>query len=707
MAEIWLNRLRGEKSPYLLQHASNPVDWYPWGEEAFQRARKEDKPVFLSIGYSTCHWCHVMARESFEDTEVARLMNEAFVSVKVDREERPDIDHVYMAVCQMMTGSGGWPLSIIMTPEGRPFFAATYIPRENRFGRVGMLEMVPRVTHLWRTQRPKALAVADEVAAALERTSAQAPAADLGLTRAGKPEGRLYTTMLDAAYVGLREAFDEEHGGFGAAPKFPSPHNLFFLLRYWKRTGRKDALAMVERTLQEMRGGGIYDHVGFGFHRYSTDDRWLVPHFEKMLYDQALIALAYTEAFQATGKAEYRRTAQEIIAYVLRDMTSEAGGFYAAEDADSEGEEGRFYIWTAREFRDAVGDADADLAGRAFRVSQTGNAAGHPAGLPDGANVLHTGRSLDEAAKQLGMERTELDRRLETVRDRLWARRAGRVRPQRDDKILADWNGLMIAALARAAQVFDRPKLTAAARRAADYVLKHLRLQDGRLVHSLRSDDAVAANLDDYTFMTWGLLELYETTFEVGYLKTALEFNRMVLEHFGDESGGFYFTSDDAEKLLVRQKQIYDGAIPSGNSVALLNLVRLARMTGDSDLEERADAHARWFYNAACKTPLGHTHFLAALDFVVGPSYEIVIVGEPGGEDTGTMLKAIGSLFLPGKVVLLVPPGEPAASELKAIAGFASEYKCLAGAATAYVCRNFVCEHPTDDPAKMLTMLER
>jgi uncharacterized protein YyaL (SSP411 family) len=622
------NKLAGEKSPYLLQHAANPVDWYPWGREAFDKARREDKPVFLSIGYSTCHWCHVMAHESFEDAEVARRLNDAFVAVKVDREERPDIDNLYMTVCQLMTGSGGWPLTIIMTADGKPFFAATYIPKENRFGKVGLLELVPRVTHLWRTEREKALAVAAEVEAALARISPGRPASPVAPTAPGRPEPespvahsaeherRLRSTMLDAAYVGLSEAFDEQHGGFGGPPKFPSPHNLFFLLRYGKRTGRREALEMVERTLDEMRRGGIYDQVEFGFHRYSTDDRWLVPHFEKMLYDQALLVMAYTEAFEATGKLEYRRTAEETLAYVMGDMTSEGGGFFSAEDADSEGEEGKFYIWEAKEFREATGENGA-LASRVFGVTDAGNVSGHPAGFPQGANVLHITRPLAELAGGSPQELAELGRRLDAIRDALLAKRRERVRPGRDDKVLTDWNGLVIAALAKAALAFGEPRYAEAARRAADFVLGEMRSPSGRLLHVWR--DGVAAVdgcLDDYVFIVWGLVDLYEATLGPRYLETAVELNRAMLGHFGAPDGGFYFTRDDGEKLLARQKLVYDGAVPSGNSAALLNLARLARATGDPGLEASAARHARWLYSAAHKAPLAHVHFLVGLEML-------------------------------------------------------------------------------------------
>jgi len=698
------NRLAGEHSPYLLQHATNPVDWYPWGEEAFEQARTQNKPIFLSVGYSSCHWCHVMAHESFEDAEVAELLNQSFVPVKVDREERPDIDNVYMSVCQMMTGSGGWPLTIIMTPEGRPFFAATYVPKENRFGRVGLLELIPRVSELWRKHRKKALALAAEVEAMLGRASSASPATDAVIPSSTEHERGLYSTMLDTAYVGLSEAFDEQHGGFGGPPKFPSPHNLFFLLRYWRRSGRPEALAMVERTLYEMRRGGIYDHVGFGFHRYSTDDRWLVPHFEKMLYDQALLAVAYTEAFQATRNPLYRRTTEEILTYVLRDLASGRGGFFSAEDADSEGEEGRFYLWEAKEFREAAG-ADAALAAGFFNVTEAGNVSGHPAGLPGGANVLHLGGDREDPAPW-AVEPAELERRIEAVRRALFAKREGRVRPLRDHKVLTDWNGLAIVALSFAARALGRPAYAGAARRAAEFVLANLGADGGRLRHVWSEGEAaVGGCLDDYAFLVWGLVELYQTVFDPCYLEAALELNQVMLERFAAADGGFYFTPDDGEKLLVRQKQVFDGAMPSGNSVALVNLVRLARLTGDSDLETRAGTHARWLYGVAHKTPLAHVHALVGLDLALGPSSEVIVAGDQGAEDTSAMLGALGSVFLPNNVVLLIP-GEPgAAAKLRSMVRYAGRQERIGGKATAYVCRNFACERPTADPAKMLELV--
>ena len=687
------NRLKHETSPYLLQHADNPVDWYPWGEEAFRKAREEDKPVFLSIGYSTCHWCHVMEHESFEDAEVARLMNGAFVAIKVDREERPDIDGVYMTVCQLMTGSGGWPLTIIMTPDKVPFFAATYIPKENRFGRVGMLDLIPRIKDIWVNKREDVSKTATSVTAAVEQLSRTMPGRDLD------------ESVLDAARGQLAEGFDTSHGGFGGAPKFPSPHNLLFLLRQWKRTGESRYLEMVETTLQAMRRGGIYDHLGFGFHRYSTDERWVLPHFEKMLYDQALLTIAYVEAFQATGNSAYGKTAEEIVEYVLRDMTSPEGGFYSAEDADSEGEEGKFYVWSEAEIREVLGGREADLVLRFFNIKPDGNFTDQATGSKPGTNVLYVTAPLEDLAGDIDISPDEARDLLEQARAKLYARRGGRVHPLKDDKILTDWNGLMIAALAKAGRVLDRPEYVKAAGRGTAFILDHMRDRDGSLLHAYRDGRAkVPANLNDYAFMIWGLLELYEAGFDVEHLRSALDLNRDMLERFLDtKDGGFYFTPDGAEDLLVRRKEIYDGAIPSGNSVAMLNLLRLGRITGRAELEERAAGLGRAFAHQVRQAPLGHTYLLVAVDFAVGPAYEVVIVGHLPSAETQAMLRALRKSFVPNKIVLHKP--DTANPGIAGLAPFVGDQTAIDGRATAYVCLNYACELPTHDVARMLELL--
>ena len=690
------NRLQYEKSPYLLQHAHNPVDWYPWGDAAFEKARKENRPIFLSIGYSTCHWCHVMERESFEDPAVARLMNDAFICIKVDREERPDIDKLYMTVCQMLTGSGGWPLTIIMTPDKKPFFAATYIPKQSRFGRTGMTSLLPAVSEAWTQKNREILASAEQIVSAV-----QMPAG-------GTAPGELTEAVLADACEQLSQRFDRRHGGFGGAPKFPTPHNLLFLLRYWKRSGNTFALDMVMKTLSAMRRGGMYDHIGFGFHRYSTDERWLVPHFEKMLYDQALLTMAYTEAFQATGNKAFEETARAIITYVLRELTSAEGGFYSAEDADSEGEEGRYYLWTWEEIEQLLSPVEAALVLKVFNADKAGNFRDEATGRQSSANILHRTHTADSVAAPLNLTHEELRARIETARRRLLEARNGRVHPHKDDKILTDWNGLMVVALARAAQVFDEPAYAEAARRAVDFILSTLLLPNGRLLHRYRDGEAaMAANLDDYAFLVWGLIELYETTFDVRDLAAALALNKELLAHFWDEDGGggFFFSPEDGEALLLRQKELYDGAVPSGNSVAMHNLLRIGRMTADADGEHKAAQIGRAFAAHVLQYPSAATHLLLALDFAIGPAHEVVIAGSPRQPETGELLRALRSRFLPNKVVML-RDAEQDRGILSRIAPFTEHMIPVNGKPAAYLCSNYTCGAPCTDAEALLHALE-
>ncbi len=678
------NRLAGEQSPYLLQHVDNPVDWYPWGDEAFEKAEREDKPVFLSIGYSTCHWCHVMEHESFEDEEVARLMNEAFVSIKVDREERPDIDGVYMTVCQMMTGGGGWPLTIIMTPDKRPFFAGTYIPKETRFGRMGMLDLIPRVQDLWKNRRDDVLESAEKVTSALTETTQ---------IEAG---GDLDASTLSHAARQLAHRYDDRYGGFGEAPKFPTPHQLLFLLRQWKRTDERAPLDMVDKTLTSMRRGGIYDHVGFGFHRYATDRHWLVPHFEKMLYDQAMLTIASCEAFQATGQERHATTAREIITYVLRDMTSPEGGFYSAEDADSEGVEGKFYVWTADEIRQVLDDDLARIVIQVYGVTGEGNYVDEASGKRTGTNILHRTKSVKDLAAELDIAPEALQDKLEQARQKLFEVRERRMHPHKDDKILTDWNGLMIAALARAGFVLADPAHVEAAEGAAEFVLTRLRSDDGRLLHRYRGGEAgLTAHVDDYAFMVWGLIELYEATFDARHLESAIALNQEMLDRYwDDQTGGLYFTADNAERLLIRQKDIYDGAIPSGNSVAMLNLLRLARITGQAEFEQRADRIAKAFASEVARFPSAYTMLLCGVDFAVGPSREIVIAGLPTAEDTRSMLSMLRRQFLPNKVLLCRPADDEEAAGIVKLAPWTEGLRPIDGKATGYVCVGQQCSMP-------------
>jgi uncharacterized protein YyaL (SSP411 family) len=689
------NRLIHEKSPYLLQHAHNPVDWYPWCEEAFEKARTESKPIFLSVGYSTCHWCHVMAHESFDDADVAILLNEVFVCIKVDREERPDIDKVYMDACQMMTGSGGWPLTIVMTPDRQPFFAATYIPRESRFGRVGMLDLIPKIQEVWKERRDDIVKSAGKIVASMQQKVSEVTGTALS------------KDILDEAYKELKGLYDEKNGGFGSAPKFPMPHQLLFLLRYWKWSGEKKALEIVVKTLRAMCCGGIYDHIGYGFHRYSTDEKWLVPHFEKMLYDQAMLAMAYTEAYQATGNETFKRTACEIFNYIMRDMESLTGGFYSAEDADSEGEEGKYYLWRHDEIERILEPSEAELAIRVFQVKKAGNFVDPLAGGKTGHNILHLEKPTAELASVLGISEESLRQRMAAVRMKLFSTRERRTRPHKDDKILTDWNGLMIAALAKGAQAFADQVYLKAAQTAVNFIVKNMREVDGRLFHRYREGEAaITANIDDYAFLIWGLLECYEASYDVTFLKTALRLQEDLARHFWDkDNGGYYFTPDDGENLILRQKEVYDGAVPSGNSVAMLNLIRLSRLTGNHELEAQASAISRVFAGSIRRSPAGHAQFMIAMGFLTHPAYEIVIAGRPGAEDTEEMLREIGRHYLPNTVVLLRPP-EELSSDIVSIAPFTKDLKPIGDTATAYVCTNFTCHSPTTDSDEMLRLLD-
>jgi len=682
------NRLLYEKSPYLLQHARNPVDWFAWGEDAFSKAAKEIKPVFLSIGYSACHWCQVMEAESFEDQEVAALLNEQFVSIKVDREERPDIDKIYMTVCQSMTGSGGWPLTVVMTPDRRPFFAGTYFPKEAKLGRQGLMQILPQMADLWENQREELLEIGEQATEMVQKISSSAQAGDLSIKN------------MEEAFILLQGRFDRQYGGFGGAPKFPSGHTLSLLLRWWKRSGDEKGLAMVEKTIDAMWRGGMYDHLGFGFHRYSTDVGWLVPHFEKMLYDQAMLAIAYTEAYQATRKAEYAEIARQVFAYVLRDMTSPEGGFYSAENADSEGEEGRFYVWTREEIKDILGERQADVFSRFYGVTEAGNFEGS-------RNILHVSEELDEFAEREGMDPGKLRKGLEESREKLFLVRGKRIRPSKDDKILTDWNGLMIAALAKGAQALNESRYADVAARAADFLLKNLRRPDGRLLHRFREGEAaILGYLDDYAFLIWGLLELYQATFETRYLKEAVGLTNDILEIFWDEKdGGFFFTGGDAEEVLVRSKEVYDGAIPSGNSVALLNLARLGRMIANEEFEKKAEALARAFGGQIARSPTAFAQFLVGVDFALGPTKEIVIVGDLDEEDTGAMLAAIHQRFLP-RQVLILRPNDERREVIEQLVPLVKEQNSIGGKATAYVCENYACKLPTTEVDEMISQIE-
>ncbi len=674
------NRLSLEKSPYLLQHAHNPVDWYPWGEQAFEKAREEDKPVFLSVGYATCHWCHVMERESFEDEEVAELLNDRMVSIKVDREERPDIDQIYMTVCQALTGRGGWPLSVFMTPDRKPFFAGTYFPRSARMGMVGFADLIEQISELWKKDRNKVLEVGDQLTHAIQ------PRKILPSDEIPGEE------TLRKAFQQLAGSFDATWGGFSQAPKFPTPHHLTFLMRHHHRNPRSGTMEMVEKTLDGMRNGGIFDHVGFGFARYSVDQKWLVPHFEKMLYDQAMLAMAYLEAFQTTGKWRHGRVAREVFEYVLRDMTSPEGGFYSAEDADSEGKEGLFYVWKPGQIHEILGEEEGKVFCRFYDITDQGN-------FEDQWSIPHVSRSVEAMAPHFGLNPQELEDLLERGRRKLFEVREKRVHPLKDDKILTAWNGLMVAALARGYKVLGDPAYATAAEKAAEFVLNRMKGPSGRLYRRFREGDlAHAGYADDYALFIWGLIELYEATLQAAWLKEALKLQDDMIRLFWDnEGGGFFFTAEDNESLIVREKEIYDGAVPSSNSVAVLNLLRLCRMTGRTDLEERAHKSLRGFASLVSDFPLAYTQFLCALDFAVGPVSEVVIVGS--GEDSRlkAMAKAVHRSFLPRHVLLHHEPGSRKGEAMVSLAPFLRDMHEVEGKPAAYVCRGRSCAQPVTD----------
>lgn len=679
-AERRANRLVSEQSPYLQQHAYNPVDWYAWGDLAFEAAKTQDKPVFLSIGYATCHWCHVMERESFEDPAVAQLMNDAFVCIKVDREERPEIDSIYMTVCQLLTQSGGWPLTVLLTPERRPFFAGTYFPKQSRFGRVGMLELIPRLSEIWRSRRRDVELSAEEITAELQTQLDHIP-------------GEHVTgSDVDRAVAQFSQQFDSRHGGFGARMKFPTPHNLLFLMRYHARTGDQQAWTMVQRTLTAMRLGGIFDHVGFGFHRYSTDPQWLLPHFEKMLYDQALLTMAYLEAYQLSGSALYRTTVEEIVAYVLRALRDPAGGFYSAEDADSDGVEGKFYVWSEAELRQLLGN-DAQLVIDAFHVDARGNFREESTGQPTFENVLHrTGEPQESATAQ---PPEPLGSRWPALRERLFAQREHRVHPFKDDKILTDWNGLMIAALAQAGRVLKRADYVSAAADAVAFIEREL-LADDRLLHRHRAGKSgISATLGDYAFLIWGLIELHQATQDARYLERAVSLLQTVNQDFWDDAKGAFFSSAKSGEVQIASiKEFYDGAIPSGNGVMMLNLQRLSQLLARPELAQQAARLGAAGGEPLKRAPVSHALTLCAAEHQLRGPAEIVV---SGGEsrDRAEALSTIARRYLPHLVAVAYDP--LLASE---VLGWCHAHTPEQGQLTLFFCQNQRCENPlTSVPA--------
>jgi uncharacterized protein YyaL (SSP411 family) len=678
------NRLADETSPYLLQHKDNPVDWYPWGAEARERARTEDKPILLSIGYSACHWCHVMEHESFENPDIARRMNESFVNIKVDREERPDLDSIYMDAVQAMTGHGGWPMTVFLTPDGRPFYGGTYFPPQDRHGMPGFPKVLDALAYAYREQRDELEKGAGDLQQHLTRLSGlQMQASDLS------------DETLDRALAALAETYEPRHGGFGGAPKFPQPMALEFALRSWKRTGDLRALDMVSHTLDEMAAGGIYDHIGGGFHRYAVDDRWLVPHFEKMLYDNAQLARLYLHAWQATENAHYRQVAEETLDYVRREMTSPEGGFYSTQDADSEGEEGRFYVWTPAEIRAVLGDEDAAVVNQYYHVTERGNF--------EGSNVLSVPRSVDTIATVTGLEPGEVMEIVARARRTLYEAREGRVRPSRDEKVLTGWNGLMLRAFAEAASALDRADYRETAVRNAEFVLSHLR-QDGRLLRTYKDGQAkLNGYLEDYAFYADGLLSLYEATFDVRWLREARELADRILERFWDpQLPGYYETGTDHEQLFNRPRSLYDNAVPSGGAVACEALLRLAALLGEPRYEKTAATALSSMAPVMAEHPVSFGRWLCAGDFLVGTPLEVAVIGAPADAASRALLLEAWARYLPNRVMAAAAPDmEPAG-----IVAILKDRPQVDGEPTAYVCHHYVCQPPVTTPAGVAALLE-
>lgn len=670
---VHVNRLAQESSLYLRQHAHNPIDWYPWGQEALQRAKELDRPIFLSIGYSACHWCHVMAHESFEDERIADILNRNFVSIKVDREERPDLDTIYMAAVQALNqGQGGWPMSVFLTPDLEPFYAGTYFPPDNRYGRPGFGFLLTKIAEAWEQRRDELRQSGRYIAEALRESMNVPP-------QPGEPDARLF----DSAVQMFRRAFDPVHGGLGRAPKFPRPIDLRLMLRLHQRGQHGDLLGMVRLTLDKMARGGIYDQIAGGFHRYSTDERWLVPHFEKMLYDNALLPPAYVETYQLTGDPFYKQIAQETLDWVLRDMTAPTGGFYSTLDADSEGEEGKFYVWSEKEIDDILGPDLAETFKYVYDVSPGGNWEGH--------NILNCPKTLEQNARLLQRSAEELARQLQMAKSRLEAERAKRVRPGRDEKILTSWNALMIAALAQAGAVFDESLYIEAARRAADFLLTHLRTPQGRLWHTAdeRGRAKLPAYLDDYAYLVDALVTLYEADFDPRWLAEAVRLAELMIDLFGDRAeGGFFYTAKDHEALLARTKEVHDSSTPSSMGMAVLGLQRLAALTGRDDFRDRAEATLRAYQGAIAEAPLACGTLLLGVDFWLGPVQEFAIVGGRQDNETRRVLRAIRQVFRPHAVVAFREPTEPA-DGIGLLQG-----KEAHGPVTTYICRRFACEAP-------------
>ncbi|MCA0988412.1 thioredoxin domain-containing protein [Guptibacillus algicola] len=678
----YVNKLIEEKSPYLLQHAHNPVDWYPWGEEAFEKAKKENKPVLVSIGYSTCHWCHVMERESFEDEETAKLLNERFVAIKVDREERPDIDSIYMKVCQGLTGQGGWPLNVFVTPDQKPFYAGTYFPKESRYNIPGFKDAILQLSEQYKTNPDKITRIGDKITLSLQERM--------------RSEGTALTEEpLHKSFDQMQNMFDTIFGGFGTTPKFPSPHMLMYLLRYARTFDNELASTMVTRTLDGMANGGIYDHVGYGFARYSVDQEWLVPHFEKMLYDNAMLAIAYTEGYQVTKNERYKEIAENVLEYVKRDMTSSEGAFYSAEDADSEGEEGKFYVWSKEEVISILGDELGDLYAKTYDITENGNFEGR--NIP---NLIKT--NVRRLAKEYGYTEEGYREMLSTAHEKLFEEREKRIHPHKDDKILTSWNMLMIAAFSKAGKVFNNDDYKHYAERAYAFIEENL-VENDRLMARYRDGEVkFKAFHDDYAYGLWALIELYEATYDPVHLQKAKRLADDMYRFFWDEeSGGFFLYGHDADKLIARPKDVHDGALPSGNSVAALQLLRLAKLTGETEYEEWSNKMFTAFAGDVSSYPSGHAYFLMSKLLTISSPKEAVVIGELENDQTKKIQQFFQRSFLPELTTHMTD--NP--SELRETAAFASEFE-KRNETMVYLCENFTCGMPTADIDQIMNKLK-
>jgi hypothetical protein len=678
------NRLIHETSPYLLQHAHNPVDWYPWGEEAFERARSENKPVLLSIGYSACHWCHVMEHESFENEKIAALMNELFVSIKVDREERPDLDEIYMNAVQMLTGRGGWPMTLFLTPDGKPFYGGTYFPPEDRQGMPGFSRILLGVSQAYRERPDDVEKSVDQILRALRRMSeTQETAKDFS------------TSVIADGAAKIAGAYDSDNGGLGQAPKFPNAGVYELFLRHYSSSKSERFVEMVVHTLTKMARGGIYDHLGGGFHRYSVDAKWLVPHFEKMLYDNAQLVRAYATLYTVTREPLFKPIVEETVAYLLREMLHAEGGFYSTQDADSEGEEGKFFVWTPEEINRLLGEGNGEVFCRIFDVSEEGNF--------EGRNILHPILTIEQASKFFRMEPSEIEALIADAKRALFAAREKRIKPFRDDKIITAWNGLMLSGLAEAIKMSDNAAWKDASRRTVEFIFSKL-YRNGLLLHIYKDGEAkLLGYLDDYAFLGIGLLDLYETSFDRTDLARAIELAEIMLREFWDEQdGGFFFTGKSHEPLISRAKPIFDASIPSGNAMATQLLLRLSHITGNTDYRRRAEKVLRCYYDAMESQPFGFAHLLCALDFYLGSPREIVIVGDPREPGVRDLLDQVNSIYLPNKVVQLAAPGAPLGDFSPLLQGKSQ----IDGKPTAYVCHNFTCSAPVTSPSEIKSLLQ-